>query len=208
MVMSDMQVRDECVTTLLAGNETTANALSFALWLLATHPEVQQLLHDEASTVLGDGVATAEHYARLRFAWMCFAEAMRLYPPVWVTARTAAESYVFRGFTLPVGSILLAPQIVAHRDARFWEEPEVFRPNRFREEERGGRPKMSYFPFAAGSRQCIGEGLAWMEGVLSLATVARDWRLRLHAGASARLEVQARVSLRPKGAVPLLLERW
>ena len=210
--MSDTQVRDECVTALLAGNETTANALSFALWLLATHPEIQQQLHDEASQVLGEEHATAEHYSRLRFAWMCFAEAMRLYPPVWVTARTAAVSYEVRGFTIPEGSILLAPQIVAHRDPRFWDEAQQFNPSRFREEDRGARPtarpKMSYFPFAAGSRQCIGEGLAWMEGVLCLATIARDWRMRLPAGAPGHLEVQARVSLRPKGAVPLLLERW
>ena len=212
--MSDSQVRDECVTALLAGNETTANALSFALWLLATHPEAQQRLHDEACAVLGSpGTAgardaTAGDYASLRYAHMCFAETMRLYPPVWVTARTAAVTYQYRGFTIPEGAILLAPQIVVHHDERFWQEPERFDPLRFSEETRGGRPKLSYFPFAAGSRQCIGEGLAWMEGVLSLATMARDWRFSLPAGAAAKLEVQARVSLRPKGTVPLQVERW
>ena len=206
--MSDSQVRDECVTTLLAGNETTANALSFALWLLATHPQVQEQLHEEAVQVLGESPATAEHYSSLRYAWMCFAEAMRLYPPVWVTARTAAVDYAYRGFTIRAGSLLLAPQIVVHHDARFWPEPERFDPLRFREDARATRPKLSYFPFAAGSRQCIGEGLAWMEGVLSLATMARDWRFKLPRGAPATLEILARVSLRPKGALPLLLERW
>ncbi len=209
--MSDSQVRDECVTTLLAGNETTANALSFALWLLGTHPEAQQRLHDEAVEVLGADparTATAGDYPRLRYAWMCFAETMRLYPPVWVTARTAAETYEFRGFTIPEGSILLAPQYVAHRDPRFWEDPKAFDPARFAEADKSGRPRMSYFPFAAGNRQCIGEGLAWMEGVLSLASLARGWRFRLPADAPKRLAVLARVSLRPKGPLPLMLERW
>ena len=212
--MSDSQVRDECVTALLAGNETTANALSFALWLLATHPEAQQRLHDEACAALGapgaDGARNADagDYAGLRYAHMCFAETMRLYPPVWVTARTAAVTYQYRGFTIPEGSILLAPQIVVHHDERFWQEPERFDPLRFSEETRGSRPKLSYFPFAAGSRQCIGEGLAWMEGVLSLAMMVRDWRFSLPEGAPAKLAVQARISLRPKGALPLQVERW
>ena len=206
--MSDAQVRDECVTTLLAGNETTANALSFALWLLATHPEAQQRLHDEAAAVMGSRAATAEDYPRLRYTYQCFAETMRLYPPVWVTARTAAVAYEYRGFLIPEGSLLLAPQIVVHRDARFWEEPERFDPSRFSEEARGARPKLSYFPFAAGSRQCIGEGLAWMEGVLSLATMARDWQFTRPAGAAEKLSVLARVSLRPKGELPLQIARW
>jgi cytochrome P450 len=206
--MSDSQVRDECVTALLAGNETTANALSFSLWLLAAHPEAQQRLHAEALSVLGDRVASAEDYPRLRYAYLCFAETMRLYPPVWITARTAAETYQFRGFTIAEGSLLLAPQFVLHHDERFWPEPERFDPLRFSEEARVSRPKLSYFPFAAGSRQCIGEGLAWMEGVLSLATMARDWRFSLPANAPRKLAVQARVSLRPKGVLPLRLERW
>jgi cytochrome P450 len=210
--MSDTQVRDECVTTLLAGNETTANALSFALRLLATHPEQAQRLHAEAAEVLGERTATAEDYSRLRYAWMCFAEAMRLYPPVWVTARTAAVAYEYRGLTIPQGSILLAPQIVLHRDPRFWDQPETFEPLRFSTDrsgdERGPRPKLSYFPFAAGSRQCIGEGLAWMEGVLSLATIARDWRMTLPEGTPHQIAVKARVSLRPAGNVPLRIERW
>ncbi|HEY0786025.1 MAG TPA: cytochrome P450 [Acidobacteriaceae bacterium] len=206
--MSDAQVRDECVTTLLAGNETTANALSFALWLLAAHPAEQESLYREAAEVLGDTtLATAEHYPLLPYAHMCFAEAMRLYPPVWVTARTAAVSYECRGFTIPAGSILLAPQFVVHADPRWWEEPERFDPTRFREADRAGRPKMSYFPFGAGGRQCIGEGLAWMEGVLSLATIARDWRLSLPAGAAPALKIKARITLRPDGPLPLQLHR-
>ncbi len=205
--MSDAQVRDECVTTMLAGNETTANALSFALWLLALHPDRQERLHAEAVKELGDGTASAENYPNLRYTWMCFAEAMRLYPPVWVTARTAAADYDYRGFIIPKHSLLLAPQFFVHRDPRFWEEPECFEPLRFAADS-GARPKMSYFPFAAGSRQCIGEGLAWMEGVLSLASIIRGWRLSLPPGASRKIKALGRISMRPKGEVPLLVERW
>ena len=206
--MSDEQVRDECVTALLAGNETTANGLSFALWLTAQHPEAQQRLHQEAADALGTRSATAADYPALPYAHACFAEAMRLYPPVWTIARTAAEDYQWRGFLIPRGSILLAPQWVIHRDPRFWSDPEAFRPARFLDgPEKDARPRFAYFPFAAGSRQCIGEGLAWMEGVLILAAIARDWALSPPPGAPSTLRLDPKVTLRPKDGTPLQLIR-
>jgi cytochrome P450 len=213
--MSDRQVRDECLTLLLAGHETTANALSFALWLLATHPGIQDAVHAEAAAALNDPVANAADYPALPLTHAVFAEAMRLYPPVWVTARTAAQSYDFRGFPIAPGALLLAPQIVIHRDPRFYPEPERFDPGRFLDRPelpRPDRPRFAYFPFGAGSRQCIGEGLAWMEGVLTLATILRDWRLSPPAGASPalasrELAVLPRITLRPKNGLPLLLTR-
>ena len=206
--MTDEQVRDESITMLLAGNETTANGLTFAIWLLAAHPDVQEAVAAEAAAVLGDRAATADDYPRLKLTWMCFAEALRLYPPVWVTARTAARGYEYRGFHIPPGSILLASQASVHRDPRFWDAPEQFLPEQhFNEAARAARTKMSFFPFAAGSRQCIGEGLAWMEGVLTLASIIRDWRLRPAAGAAATLKVESKVTLRPKGGLPLIVEK-
>ena len=207
--MTDEQVRDECVTALLAGNETTANGLSFALWLIARHPDAQASLQAEAAEALADRPAAAADYPALPFAHACFAEAMRLYPPVWTIARTAAEEYQWRGFRIPRGSILLAPQWVVHRDPRFWPEPAAFRPERFLDGngEKESRPKFAYFPFAAGSRQCIGEGLAWMEGVLILATIARDWTLAPPAGSPATLRLDPKVTLRPRDGVPLQLVR-
>ena len=203
--MSDEQVRDECVTALLAGNETTTNGLSFALWLVSRHPEAQARLQAEARSVLGsERDATAADYPALPYARACFAEAMRIYPPVWTIARTAAENYGWRGFTVPRGSLLLAPQWVAHRDSRFYPEPDRFRPERFLpESEDASRPRFSYFPFAAGSRQCIGEGLAWMEGVLILATIARNWTLSPLPDAPAVLRLDPKVTLRPRHGVPL-----
>jgi cytochrome P450 len=205
--MSDKLVRDECLTIILAGHETTANVLSFAMWLLAKHPEVQDGLREEAVRVLGARRPGAADYPNLKYAYMVFAEVMRLYPTVWVIGRSSGpEPYSFRGFTIPPGSALLAPQIVVHRDPRFWDDPEAFNPARFSDEARAGRPRYAYFPFGGGSRQCIGEALAWMEGVFTLATVARDWRLKLPPGAPAELPVQASINLRPKHGVKLVLE--
>jgi cytochrome P450 len=132
---------------------------------------------------------------------------MRLYPPVWVTARTCVQTYEIAGFQIKSGSVVVAPQFVVHRDPRFFPDPLRFDPVRFTEENKATRPRFAYFPFAAGSRQCIGEGLAWMEGVFVLAVIARDWRLTLPAGASSEILYNPAISLRPKHGVPLNLER-
>ena len=208
--MSDRQVHDECLTIMLAGHETTANALSFALWLLAKHPDVQTRLEEEAREVLGSRVPSADDYARLPYATQVFSETMRLYPPVWVIARTCVEPYEIAGYRIRAGAILLASQYVVHRDPRFHTEPLRFDPERFAAAKKDAvksRPRFAFFPFAAGSRQCIGEGLAWMEGVLSLATIIRDWRVSLPPGASAEIALNPSISLRPKDGVPLLVER-
>ncbi len=206
--MSDKQVRDECLTVLLAGHETTANALSFTLWLLAKHPEAQEAGHSEAVEVLGARQPGAADYTALKYIYGIFAEAMRMMPTVWVLGRSCGpEPYDFHGYTIEPGATLLAPQVVVHRDPRFWEEPDRFNPSRFTEGEKSSRPKFSYFPFGGGSRQCIGESFAWMEGVLSLATMLRDWRFHLPSGASDPLPTTVSVNLRPKHGAPLLLER-
>ena len=204
--MTDTLVRDECLTIILAGHETTANVLSFAAWVLTQHPDVQQRLHQEAVGVLGSRRPTATDYPNLKYTYAVFAEVMRLWPTVWVLGRSAGpEPYQFRGFTIPPGASLIAPQMVVQRDPRFWPDPERFLPERFTTQE--ARPKYAYFPFGGGSRQCIGEALAWMEGVLTLATIAREWRLLPAPGAPAELPILASVNLRPKGPVPVLLER-
>ena len=204
--MTDEQVRDECLTIMLAGHETTANALSFALWLLARNPEIQQRVSDEAASVIGLRAAAAEDYGRLSYTTKVFSETMRLYPPVWVTARSCVQPYEIAGYRIARGAILIAPQFVVHRDARFYPEPLKFDPERFAAEKKD-RPRFAFFPFGAGSRQCIGEGLAWMEGVLALATIVRDWRLTAPAGAAEEIAMQPAISLRPRDGVPLLVER-
>ncbi len=201
--MSDQQLHDECITVILAGHETTANALSFAVNLLAHHPESQQRLHEEAATVLGQRSPTAADYPRLPYATQVFAEAMRLYPPVWVTARTCEIPYAIAGYSIAKGATLMAPQFAVHRDPRYWPEPDRFDPSRHAPEAKSGRPRYAYFPFAGGSRQCIAEGLAWMEGTLVLALIARDWELVAPTGSPATPKVSPAISLRPAGGIPL-----
>jgi cytochrome P450 len=208
--MSDRQIHDECLTIMLAGHETTANALSFALWLLAKDQVVQTRLHEEAVRVLGNRSPTADDYRRLPYATQVFSETLRLYPPVWTIARACVQPYEIAGYPIKAGAILLASQFVVHRDPRFYPEPLRFDPERFgpeRKEAVKSRPRFAFFPFAGGSRQCIGEGLAWMEGVLSLATILRDWRLGLPPGTSEEIALNPAISLRPKHGVSLLVER-
>lgn len=168
--MSDRQVRDEAMTLFLAGHETTANALSWTWYLLSQDPDVERRLHEEV-----DSAPTA--YDQLPFTRMVLAESMRLYPPAWVIGRLALEDVEIGGFTVPRGAIVIVSQYVMHRDPRFWPDPMRFDPTRFAGEP--SWPKFAYFPFGGGSRICIGEGFAWMEGVLVLASLARRWRLSL-----------------------------
>ncbi len=210
--MTDKQVRDECFTIMLAGHETTANALSFTLWLLAKHPEIQERARAEAVAVLGGRTPGAEDYPKLPYLYAVFAESMRLLPTVWVFGRACGpEPYQVGGFTIRPGDTLIAPQIVVHRDPRWWANPDRFDPGHFLPEKPGDakstRPRFAYFPFGGGSRQCIGESLAWMEGVLSLAAILRGWRLRPPPGAPEELPILESINLRPKQGVRLVLER-
>jgi cytochrome P450 len=205
--MSDTQVRDECLTILLAGHETTANALSFAAFLLAGNPAVQQRLGDECAAILQGRAPEAADYPRLGMAERVFAEALRLYPPVWVTARTASEAYEYRGLLVKKGTILVAPQFAVQRDARWWTAPDTFDPDRFLPEAKAARPKYAYFPFGGGGRQCIGEGLAWMEGTLALAAMAQEWRFVRVDGEPTEMKIDPSISLRPKGPVMLRVAR-
>ncbi len=204
--MTTQQVRDECLTLLLAGHETTANGLSFVFFLMAQHPDVQEKVFAEASSAFGPASAdarttAADIYERLPYCQRVVSEALRMYPPVWVTARTAAVSYPYRGLEIPAGSLLLVPQIAIHRDARWYPEPMRFNPDRFLPEASAARPRHAYFPFGAGSRICIGENFAWMEAVLVLASVIRNWHLGFNSPVPAELRLSAQISLRPRDPV-------
>ncbi len=200
--MSDEQVRDECVTLVLAGHETTANALTWTWYLLSQHPEIEARLQEEIHAALGGRLPTAEDLPRLRYAEMIFAEAMRVYPPAWGVARKALEPHTIAGYTIPRGGVILMNQYVTHRDPRWYPDPETFDPQRWAEE--GSRPKFAYFPFGGGPRQCIGEGFAWMEGVLLLTTLAQRWRMRL--AQDQRIGLRPVLTLRPKYGMRMLLE--
>jgi cytochrome P450 len=201
--MTDTQVRDEAMTIFLAGHETTANALSWTWYLLSQHPEIEARFHREVDG-LGDRPPSPEDMPRLSFTRMILAEAMRLYPPAWAVGRRAINDFEAGGYRIPARSMILMSQYITHRDPRFHPAPERFDPDRWLPEIAATRPRFSYFPFGGGTRICIGEQFAWMEGVLILATIARKWNLRYTGGAAP--EIEPRITLRPRGGVAMRIE--
>ncbi|HEY0407526.1 MAG TPA: cytochrome P450 [Pyrinomonadaceae bacterium] len=203
--MTDEQVRDEALTIFLAGHETTANAMTWTWYLLSQHPEVEAKLHEELDAVLNGRTPEFKDVAQLRYTEMTLAESMRLYPPAWAIGRLSVEAYEVGGYRVPKGSLILLSQYVMHHDERYFAEPERFDPLRWTPEAREARPQYSYFPFGGGSRRCIGEGFAWMEGVLLLATLAQRWRPRLVPNHPVR--THPIITLRPRHGMMMTLER-
>ena len=202
--MTDKQVRDEALTLFLAGHETTANALTWSWYLLSRNPAAEARMREEIATVLGGRPPGIADLPQLRYTEMVFAEAMRLYPPAWAIGRRAKVDYAVGDFTIPAQSVILISPYVVHRDARWFSDPERFDPDRWVPEEAARRPKFSYFPFGGGARVCIGERFAWMEGVLVLAAIAQQWRLRVVPGH--RVEHRAMITLRPKYGMRMVAE--
>jgi cytochrome P450 len=203
--MTDEQVRDEAMTIFLAGHETTANALTWTWFLLSEHRGAEERLHAELAEVLAGRTPTMEDVPHLRYTEMLLAESMRLYPPAWALGRLAVEDCEVGGYVIPKGSLVLMSQYQMHRDARYFQNPLSFDPERWTNEAREARPQFSYFPFGGGPRRCIGEGFAWMEGVLLLATLARRWRMRL--ARPRPVLPHPVITLRPRGGMRMTLER-
>ncbi len=201
--MTDEQLRDEVMTIFLAGHETTANALTWTWYLLSQHPEVERRLHEEVDAVLARRRPRFEDLPSLRYTEMVLAEAMRLYPPAWILGRRALKDYEVGGYHVPAGAIVIMSQYVTHRDERYFPEPLRFDPERWTPEAKAARPQFSYFPFGGGPRRCIGEGFAWMEGILVIATLAQSWRMRLEPGHP--VELRPVVTLRPKHGMRMTL---
>ena len=200
--MSDAQLRDEVMTLFLAGHETTALALSWSWYLLASHPEAEKKFHAELDEVLGGRTPTVADMASLKYTEMIAKEAMRLYPPAYAVGREAIEETEIGGFRVPKGTQLFAFQWVTHRDARFFEDPAAFKPERWTSEKSEQLPKYAYFPFGGGPRQCIGNYFAMMEIVLLLATIGQRFRFAL---TDETVEVLPVLSLRPKSGIKVKL---
>ncbi|MBW7882279.1 MAG: cytochrome P450 [Caldilineaceae bacterium] len=194
--LSDAQILDEVLTLFLAGHETTANALTWSWYLLSQNPAAAARLHQEVDEVLKGRLPTVEDVPALSFTRAVFNEALRLYPPAWVIGREAVSEVKIGGVTIPAGASVLASPWIIHRDPRFYRQPEQFNPERWQPELAADRHKLAFFPFGSGSRKCIGESFAWMEGVLVLATLAQRWRLRLDP--NQRIALQPSVTLRPR----------
>jgi cytochrome P450 len=203
--MSDTQLRDEALTIFLAGHETTANALTWTLYLLSQNPEAESRLHAEVDEVLCGRQPGVDDISRLPYTRMVLAESMRLYPPAWAIGRRALEPFEARGFRIPAGAVVLMSQYIAHRDARFFPDPDRFDPRRWTPDAQAERPRYSYFPFGGGTRICIGEQFAWMEGVLLTASITQHWRMKMEPGFP--VEMQPRITLRPKHGMRMILER-
>jgi len=202
--MTEKQLRDEVLTLLIAGHETTANVLAWIFYLLAEHPDAGQRMHEEAKGVLGGRAAFgAADLDRLAYTRSVMQEGLRLYPPGWFVGRQALADVEVGGYTVPKGSVVIMSQYVTHRDARYFDEPERFKPERWEGDLEQRLPRGAYFPFSAGDRHCIGEGFAWQEALLVLATLAEQWKFELVPGQNIR--PRPSVTLRPDGPIKMIV---
>ena len=175
--MSDKQLRDELMTIVMAGHETTAIALSWTFYLLGKHPEVEEKLCSELEATLDGRPPTVEDLPRLSYTDAVIKESMRLYPPAWAIGREALEDCEIGGFHVPAKTQLFISQYVVHHDPRYFENPEAFAPERWADDLEKRLPKFAYFPFGGGPRLCIGQSFARMEAALLLATIVQNFRL-------------------------------
>jgi cytochrome P450 len=203
--MSDQQVRDEVLTLLLAGHETTANALAWTFYLLGQHPDVTAQLQQEYRRVLNGRAPTMADLPQLPLTQMVIEESMRLYPPAWAVGRHGLQADEIGGFTIPKGAYVLLIQYVTHRHPDYWEHPDAFDPERFSAERSVDRPRFAYFPFGGGPRLCIGNQFALTEAQLILASILARYHVRLDPGAS--IAPEPLVTLRPRGQLMMTLHR-
>jgi len=200
--MTDRQLRDEAMTILLAGHETTAVALAWTFYLLAQDRAAEAALHDELDSVLRGAPPSAEDVRRLPYTEMVLSESMRLYPPAWVIGRRALEPLPLGGYELRPGDAAVMSQWVVHRDPELWPDPLRFDPLRFEPARKAARHRFAYFPFGGGPRVCIGDGFAWLAGTLLLATLAQRWRFELVPGQ--QVSPLPRVTLRLRHGLQLV----
>jgi cytochrome P450 len=200
--LTDQELRDEALTIFAAGHETTANALAWTWYLLATHPEANARFHEEVDRVLQGRTPNAEDLEHLPYTRAIFEESLRLYPPAPAVHRKAVTSTTVGGLPLPEGAFVLVGTYNLHRHPTFWSSPEQFQPERWLDAERP-RSRYAYMPFGAGPRTCVGLHFALVEGPLLLALIGRRYDLRL---AQERVEPQLMVTLRPKGGMRMMIQ--
>jgi enediyne biosynthesis protein E7 len=204
--VGDRRMRDELVTLLLAGHETTASTVGWTLDLVSRHPEVRERLHEEAVAVYGDRRPAYEDLRQLRYTHMVLEEAMRLYPPVWILPRRAVADDEVGGYHVPAGSEVLICPYILHRHPRYWVDPERFDPERFDPDVPSNRPRYAHLPFGAGPRFCVGNHLGMMEAAFIISTLMRDLRLENVPGH--RVKPEPMMSLRLGGGLPLTVRPW
>lgn len=203
--MSRQQLRDEVVTLFLAGHETTALTLTWALYLVSLHPAIEAALVDEVRSVAGNGTLGAEHAQKLELTERVLKETMRLYPPAYVLPRVAAERVKIGDYFIPQGAEVWLWPYFSQRDARYFARPDRFDPNRFLPDGEHARSPRAYLPFGAGSRACVGRHFAMLEAVIALASMVR--RFRLTPVDARPLRTYPRITLAPARPVRMRLER-
>ncbi len=197
--MSDRQLRDEAITIFAAGHETSANAMSWTLYLLAKHPEVMERLRLEVAEVLGDRPPTFADLRRLQYTRQVIEEGMRMYPPAWAVGREAIDADEIAGQYIPRKSIIFISIYALHHHPDLWENPEIFNPDRFSAEQSKERSRWHYLPFGAGPRMCIGNNFAMMEMQIVLAMITQKFRLKLTDDQA--VEMEALITLKPRNGV-------
>jgi cytochrome P450 len=202
--MTEDQLCSEALTFLIAGQETTATALTWTWFLLGAHPAIRQRVREEARNVLGDRAPTIEDVPHLIATRMAIEESMRLCPPVWALAREAAQEDEIGGYRIPARSTVIVSPFVTHRHPDFWERPEVFDPDRFTPERVAQRPKGAYFPFLGGPHQCIGNEFAMLEMCLVVAMALQRFDVQLLPDQA--IVPKAALTLRPSAAVRVVLK--
>jgi cytochrome P450 len=199
--MTERQLRDETMTLFLAGHETTALALAWTWYLLSENVAAETRLHEELREVLNGSSAGIADLEKLPYLHAVILESLRLFPPAFMVARTSVEKINLGGYEIPAGTTLLASQWVMHRDARFYEEPEKFFPERWLDGLEGRLPAGAYFPFGDGPRRCIGQGFAMLETALVVAAIAQKFQFRLTPGFP--IETEPLVTLRPRYGIEM-----
>jgi cytochrome P450 len=202
--MSDQLLRDEVMTLFMAGHETTANTLAWAWLFVARQPDVEARLHEELDRTLAGRTPTVADLPQLAFAERIITETLRVHPTVWMVGREAIEPVELGGYRIPVGMTVFMPQWVIHRDPRWYDDPEVFRPQRWADGLMQRIPRYAYFPFGGGPRICIGNNFAMMEATLILATIAQKYRMALAPDADIKLLPS--MTLRPAHGIKVVLE--
>ena len=203
--MADEEVRDEALTLFLAGHETTAIALTWTWWLLARNRGAEKRLNAELDAVLGERAPTVADLPNLPYTRAVVSESLRLRPPVWAMGRSSVAEHRANGHTIAPGSIVVIAPWLLHHDERWWPEPLAFRPERWLDAEQDERPRYAFIPFGGGPRVCIGEPFARMEAAMIVSSIARAWRFE--AASSHEPELQAVITLRPHGGLPMVPSR-
>ena len=208
--MDDKQIRDNVLTMLIAGHETTANALTWTYYLISQHPNVEEKIHEEIDKVISQNkenkdkqikIPRVEDLTKFKYVEKVIRESLRIYPTVWSIGRIVEEDYLIDKYTIPKGSSIIMSQYVIQHDNRFYKDPHEFNPERWTDEFKRSIPKFSYFPFGGGIRGCIGEPFAWQEAILLMATISSNWNIKILS--KQKVEMSPGITLNPKNGIKM-----